>query len=263
MIMFLGFNNMDAKVGFDLDAAKLILCDLAKLQGTAIGLKLQQPNVFIDKIKDSCAPFNFYAKEMKRWIEPIKLILQENLQCAPMAELATSFLRKKPSAPREPYATITHCDLWVENTMQMCGSGKVVKNKFVDFQLCDYRSCASDVFFFLWTSVQQSVLAEHLDNLIIHYHDILMNTLQKLNCDISVFSISKFYDELELEARYEFGHALLFAFLSKNTVLDEMIEDGSINESINSQDVYKRSPSSVKEFLWYMTKECNRRGWLY
>lgn len=247
---------------FDLDAAKLILSDLAKFHGTTIGLKLKHPKLFDNKIKASCATFNFYAEQLKRWLVPMRKIIQENPQCTPFIETATSFFKKKASAPREPYATITHCDLWVNNTMQIMKNSKVIKNVFVDFQICDYRSCASDIFFFLWTSVQQSVLVEHLDNLIEYYHNQLLSTLKELKCDTSAFSVEKFYDELKIEANFEFGHAFLFAFASKNPALS-MTNPEQNNKAANSEESSKQVPDSLKELLWFMIIECNKRGWLY
>lgn len=248
---------------FDLDTTKFILSDLAKFHGTAIGMKLKNPEEFGEKIKAVCTPFHFGGSAFKMWIEHITLFIQENPQCAPFVETVLSFFQKRATVPREPYATLAHCDLWVNNTMQLVKSGKVTKNVFVDFQIWTYRSCASDVFFFLWTSVQHTVLAEHLDNLIKYYHDQLVATVQELNCDTSDFSLDKFYNELKIEANYEFGHAFLFCFSTRNPAFSVTDSEANKKSASSVEEFSKKTPFYVKEFLWFMITECNKRGWLY
>lgn len=248
---------MNRTEGFNLEDAKRILRDLARFQGTAIALKLINPKLFDKKVKVFCRDFIF-AEEVA-FTDIIIEALKENESCFPLAEKIGKWPCTRPE-PREPYATIAHSDLWVNNTMQKIVDGKIVSNIFVDFQCYSYRSCASDVFFFLWTSCQKDVIVKHLDELLEYYHHNLVQTLEEFNCDISQFSLEKFLEEVRLETRYEFGHALTFVIIVKH---GPIISEENIKNNISREELVKRLPQEIKNFLYLMVQECNKRGWLH
>lgn len=256
--MFSGFKNIVRQEGFDLNGAKIILRDLSKFQGTAIALKLKQPEVFKEKILPSCRSYIF-SSQSTGLSKMVLQILKENEKLSDIVNKIELWPVTIPE-PREPYATIAHGDLWVNNTMQKFEQGQIVANKLLDFQVYDYRSCASDVFFFLWTSCQEDVVKNHLDYLIKYYHDMLIKTIKELKCDTSDFSFDKFLEEMKLESVYEFGHSLFFIWIVKH---ESAISEENIKKKLSNEEILASVPRQVKDYYYFMVKECNKRGWLH
>lgn len=207
-------------------------------------------------MKSRCSTFNFHTEMFFKMFDVIRLIIEKNSDLSHLVEKATSFRTKHPPPPREPYATLEHLDLWANNTMQFEKNGKIVKNMFVDYQLFDYRSCAADVFFFLWTSVQKNVLEEHLDDLLKHYHQSLIKVLEIYTIDITPFSYEKFLEEIILESDFEFGHTLAFVFIVKSSEKTSSLDMAKFEMS------YDVVTPELEEFIWYMVKECEKRRWI-
>lgn len=256
--MFSGFSNIDRYTGFDLNGAKVVIKDLAKFHAIPLALKLTKPDVFQKNIKP-------YLKDFKTELFPaIKEVIidlvNENRECIPLLPKITVWGEKPISSPREPFATIGHCDLWTNNTMQQFKGDKIIKNKFVDFQAIAYRSPAADLFFFLWTSLPKKVLEESLSDLIKYYHECFINTLQKHRCDTTPFSFDKFMKEIEIEAEYEFGHAIQFLILTVHGKKGSAPKDDGI---FDKHYFAKNLNPAGKANMFYMIKECHKRGWLY
>lgn len=248
-----GFSNIDRKAGFDLNFAKKILHDLARFHGTALALKIKRPNMFVTKIKPHCEHFNVSKSNpfSKNVPKALKEIIQSFPEYGHLVEKATNFEQTEIPDAREPFSTLVHFDLWVNNIMNKIEKDGTVNNKFVDFQIYDNRSPAADVFFFLWTSVEYEVLKQNLDHLQLHYHKIMLNTLKDFQIDTTLFDYEHFKKEMQYEAsEYEFRHALLF----KTFVMYLNTEELQV-------DLNNISPE-FKDFLHFMVTECAKRGWL-
>lgn len=257
ILFFPGFQNLpNRSIGFNLEDAKQILEDLARFNALSIAFKQKKSDMFEKNIQPWCSTFKFPEKMFSKVLKIIRAIIEKDPECCHVADKATSFIGKEITPPREPFAALVNVDLWVHNTMQLRKQEKISKNVFVDFQLLNYRSCVSDVFFFIWTSVQKPVLEQYLDVLFEHYHEKLVNTLKLYGIDTSMFDYSKFLDEIRIESDFEFGHSIIFAFLLK---LKEEIESQNIETiEINSDLVTPK----VNQFILYMVRECDKRGWL-
>lgn len=234
---------------------KRILADLAKFHGTAIALKLKNPDVFDTRIKPLCSTFIFKKdKIITETVETIRNTIKSFPEYSHLAEKATSFPdRNTPLMSREPYATIIHFDLWVNNLLNKIDKEDILRNVFVDFQVYDFRSPAADVFFHLWTSVQKEVLELHLDDLILFYHENLLETLNSFKIDTSQFTIEKFYEEIRLEADFELGHALMFASFTKAPPKE--MADVPANYKLEVGE-------NLREYFHFMISECLKRNWL-
>lgn len=101
--------------------------------------------------------------------------------------------------------------------MQRFVEGKPVQNKILDFQDYRYGSPASDVYFLIFSSVNKTVLEQHLDDLIKHYHDNFVSILEAHGCETKPFNYEAFLDEIRTESKFEFGHALLFSMLIRQS----------------------------------------------
>ncbi|XP_056636819.1 uncharacterized protein LOC130445278 [Diorhabda sublineata] len=252
-LQVLGFRNWDKRAGLDLDTTKLILRDLALLHGVSLALKIKDPNTFEEKIKRYCVPYNPSHHDI---IPILKLIIEENKDLAHLSEKYVGWGLSPLSPINEPFACLTHTDLWTNNTMQKLVDGKATLNKLVDFQVYQYGSPATDIFFFLWSSVKQDVLEGKLDYLLEYYHGALLEVLQKHHCDVDRFSFQIFLDEMQSVSKYEFGHAFMFHNLIVNVK-----EGGYDLEKSDVNSIYQDVPLNVKEKSWFMLRECVKRGW--
>lgn len=233
--------------------AKSILRDLAKFHGTAMALKIVDPHLFENEVKRHGTPFSFQTHpSVEVPLTVLKHLIESFEDCAELSRRATNFRDKlTPTTCREPFGCVSHFDFWFNNIMNKIEKDGTVKNMFVDFQLYGYRSPAADVFFFLWTSIGKKILEDNLDYLLQYYHKNLLNTLRSFNIDTSKFDYTFFLEEMRLEADFEFGHAIVFNIFVKHPVpLDDY-----------GKDVLKIEPE-LKEFIHFMVKECNKRGWL-
>lgn len=160
---------------------------------------------------------------------------------------------------REPFATLSHKDMWINNFMVRLEEGKIVENKFVDFQGFTYESPVRDLLFFLFTSVQIDTLKEHLDYLLKFYHEQFIKTLENLKCPIGEFSFGKLMDEIREYCLFDMYHLLFMMVL---VVFGKKIqnEDGEV---ITPHFIPKESiPMEVRERAWWVFKECYNRKWI-
>ncbi|XP_018569816.1 uncharacterized protein LOC108909865 [Anoplophora glabripennis] len=263
---FKEYQCVDRHVGFDLETAQLILKDLAAFHAVPLALKLKKPEVFDEKIRPYLAPFRPPPMPFENEIQSLFLeILQDSYKCIPWIPKVKNIFNNVGAArdapPREPFATLTHGDMWVNNTMIKFRNKVPVSNKLVDFQVCDYKSPATDLFFFLFTSVQLSVLQDDFDSLIEFYHKHFISHLEKLKCDTAPFSLPKFLEEMKAatptEVEHCFGMTLFIIFGEKepSTGFDPSIPP----------DVEKMKAGInlvAKEKIRFLIQTCGRRGWL-
>ncbi|VEN48156.1 unnamed protein product [Callosobruchus maculatus] len=256
-----GYKNVDRLLCFDLSTTRLVLKDLANLHATVIALKLKKPEVFQKRVKAFCHDY-IPKKDIIQPMQAIlKRILEENEKCRHLASKISYWGENEDQRkPREPFATLMHYDMWVNNTMQKFVDGVPVDNKIVDFQIYTYRSAASDVFFLLFSSVQLEVLKRCLDSLLEYYHEHFIAVLEMLKCDTNQFGFQKFLEEMKLEAEYEFDHALYF---STFVVQGKKITSELSEQSFDPEKLYKGINDTARRRAWYMALECEKRGWLY
>ncbi|XP_018569812.1 uncharacterized protein LOC108909863 [Anoplophora glabripennis] len=261
---FKGYRCVDRYVGFDLDTTQLILKDLAAFHAIPLALKLRKPEVFDKNIRPHLAPFRPYHMPFENGINSVYTgILQESVKCIPWIPKVRNILENARAArdapPKEPFATLTHGDIWLNNTMIKFQNKVPVSNKMVDFQICGYRSPATDLFFFLFINVQESVLQDDFDGLIEFYHKHFISHLEKLKCDTAPFSLSKFLEEMKAATSIEVEHCFKFIFMlfgekhSAAIDLSASFDEGKIKAWINL---------AMKEKFWNLIHTSGMRGWL-
>lgn len=250
-----GFININRHEGFDLETSKLVLRDLAEFHGVALALRLNKPQVFEENIKPYCHDFEHNLEERR---DLIVLVANEDQECAKIVSTIPNFGQRAKPLPNEPFATIVHDDLWTNNTMQKFENGKPIANKLIDFQVYSYGSPATDVFFYLWSSLPLDLLKNHIDYLIEYYHGHLVNTLKNHACDVNPFSLDAFKEEIERIGQFEFYHALNFHLVAVQAQKGGF----DINKFPTMDEIHKTISDKAKEKAWYMIKECFKRGWL-
>ncbi|XP_023312787.1 uncharacterized protein LOC108915093, partial [Anoplophora glabripennis] len=254
------YQCVDHHVSFDLETTQLILKDLAAFHAIPIALKLKKPEVFNEKIRPYLAPFPFQPKPIKEEIKSVFLeMLQDSYKCIPWIPKVKNIFENVRAAgdapPKEPFATVTHGDMWFNNTMIKFQNKVPVSNKIIDFQNCDYKSPATDLFFFLFTNVQTSVLQDDFDGLIEFYHKHFISHLEKLKCDTAPFSLPKFLEEMKAATPVELGHCFMMIFLNFG-------EEQFDHSSSDVDKIKARIHLAMKEKLRNVIHTSGMRGWL-
>ncbi|XP_057667636.1 uncharacterized protein LOC130900782 [Diorhabda carinulata] len=216
-----GYTNTDRHKSFDLDGVKLILSDLAVFHAIPLAMKIQNPKLFEENIIKNCGlppppgkrddemnPSSQSQPPKNDKMKPPNLlplfieVAKEDIFCRNYIDKLEKFMadmekkmhekfRTKPDYS-SPFVTLCHNDMWVNNTMQLSEQGKFVKNKFVDFQMCNVNELFSDLIFFLFSSVDLITLENHLDYLIMFYHECFIKILEKCKCDVAPYAYNKF-----------------------------------------------------------------------
>jgi thiamine kinase-like enzyme len=252
------YDTLDRTRGFDLDAAKLIITDLARFHAVPLALKLQKPDVFEREIKPFLMLWTPKERQRSELNKHVSRLIDDIEELKPLKERILNAFDESfaPRETRETFATITHNDCWVNNFLLKLENGKPVKNIIVDYQLCSYGSPARDIVFFLYSSVQDDVLKEHYDDLIKLYYQIFISTLEQLKCVTAPFTFEALEKEINNEARYsQFGHVtfMLYPVFRPQADIPDNTEINMFNHKI--PDAHKRKfVSVVNEFI--------KRKWL-
>lgn len=264
-LLFSGYQNLDRHIGCDLESAKFILNDLAKFHAVPLALKILEPAIFEENVKKYMDCF----QPQEEYVEPpgydvIFEILEECDECKPfLNKLQKSFELEKDDKfnYREPFATLSHRDLWVNNFMVKLENGKIVKNNFVDFQCFSYESPVRDMIFFLFTSVQLDVIKPNLDYLIKFYHKRFIETLNDHHCLTSNYTFENFLDEIRYYGIFEIVHILGMLI---HVVFGE--KGGDFPEKGGAEPppfaTKEGTSQEVKQRACWVFKEFQKRKWL-
>lgn len=165
---------------------------------------------------------------------------------------------------REPYVTITHQDLWVNNFMIKYDKKIITSNKFVDFQGCTYDSPVRDLLFFLFTSVQLDILQNQLDNFMEYYHQYFEKTLEDLGCPTDEFSEDHFIEEIYRCGIMEIYHILfmyLFIVTGKKGGTAPTLDEQGV-PGVPPLPTQQEIPKAAKTRALWILQEFYKRGWL-
>ncbi|XP_050511289.1 uncharacterized protein LOC126887685 isoform X1 [Diabrotica virgifera virgifera] len=268
-----GYRNLDRYVCYNLAEAKILLKDLAEFQSTVVALKLKHPDVFKREVRHFCQN-DIKAPRDQRFFHYI-LVIEDLLQKSDLCKPYISKIRDlwyenfSPDAEshpvREPFATISHRDLWVNNAMMKFDDNKAVKNKFIDFQIYDYGSPATDVLNFLLTSANTNATKNHFDYLLHHYHSEFVSNLKQLGCDPEPFNYSNFLKELELEAHAALTWAVGFVPVIVFGRKGESYTDTptfDFEDRVFRKKLLANMMPEAKERLFYIVEEFIKKKWL-
>lgn len=239
-----------------------MLSDLAQFHAVPVALKLQRPEVFEQKVKKYMACFYPSPAEYDSpgSLKNLLDVLGDCEQCVPLLPKFKKWFKHAfllVTTFKEPFTTLIHRDMWVNNFMVKLDGEKVVKNKFVDFQEYSYDSPVKDLLFFLFTSVQYDILKEKLDELLKYYHQHFVKTLVDLGCDTTEFSYNKFMEEIKTFASFEIGH-IIFMYLFIVSASKELSVVDSDPGLIPKE---KLSPEARERACWTLL-EFEKRKWL-
>lgn len=261
-----------------MQGAKVVLQDLATFHAVPIAMKLKRRKAFEENVRKHLN-FNFGPPKPKEGEEPKPppgandnevwfQLLEEQSQCklyVPRLRRIMQEYKENRAAgferpKREPFATISHNDMWVNNTMQVIKNGKVDKNKLVDFQVYNYESPAQDLLFFIWSSVQVPVVRDHFGELIDWYYKNFLEVLTELGCGISPFNESKFEEELKASAAMQLFHALMMIrviMAKKGSYAMDMSADPGQHQ-LKKEDI---TPAMLEKVACAVVI-CGKKGWI-
>ncbi|CAG9833656.1 unnamed protein product [Diabrotica balteata] len=270
------FQNIDRYLGCNRNEAELILKDLAMLHAVPIALKMNNPEQFQAEIRPKLN--NAFPVEKIRnhaflngWFL-VEEILYESDKCVPFIPqvklLWDKFKCQEEYKSREPFSTFYHGDLWINNIMLKFENDQAIKSKFIDFQLYDYRSPVLDLLFFLFTSIQTSVLKNQFDHLLIVYYENLIKNLQQLKCDVQPFSYTEFLKEFKHEVHTTlvwcifFVIAVVYGPKGQRVGEEERFHKVDLSKPSNKDYVRKRIHPQAKERIQYLVQICAKNSWL-
>ena len=257
-----GYDTLDRIAGLDLDAAKLVIINLAELHAVPIALKLQKPDVFENEVKKYLSTWKIPDRMAQQMREDQIRLAEEIEELRPLKErilAAFDSATNEPSKKCEPFATIAHNDCWSNNNMFKKEGNKVVKSKMVDFQILDYGSPAKDVVFFIFSSVKNEVVKDHYDELVKLYYDTFISNLEELHCDVKPFTWEALLEEIDYVMTHsEFRHLgfmMLPIYAPKGAVqeLDVLTPESMRHETITEVQ---------KEKYAFTYTEFAKRGWI-
>ncbi|KAG5870713.1 hypothetical protein JTB14_020725 [Gonioctena quinquepunctata] len=260
-----GYRNVDRYVGCDLQTTKVLLRDIAHFHAVPLALKLKDPETFEKKVKAYLACHHPPAP-VPPTEEPAAYIIEvlkesktiEHL--LPKLQKSFKYFGGYPESFREPFSTLVHRDLWVNNIMVRFENGEAVDSNLVDFQYYSYDSPATDLFFFLCTSVEKETLENNFDDLLKYYHKIFCDTLKSLKCDTDPFSYELFLEEIAASTERELARSIFMLFFIIHGQKGGLPrpQDTSKPPSIKGHTIR----DETKEKVWWILEECEKRGWM-
>lgn len=263
-----GYNTGDRFVGFDEETTKYLLKDLAVMHSTTIAYRTAHPEEFNLKILpylkrelSTKAIDNVIDDFAKRFED----VAEKNPDCIPFLpkiKIALTEMKevtRNPPKGKEIFMTLTHNDFWINNTMLKYREDKPIGNKIIDFQMIEYSSLANDVIFFLYSSVELSVLENKIDELIRYYYDVFIQTLVKLEHNISGYSFESMMEEFAIMAnKIQFTHILylLSPIMKLKTVENSHFKavDTPNGDRILHENYYKK--------LQFVLLDFAKKGWI-
>ncbi|XP_056639653.1 uncharacterized protein LOC130447051 [Diorhabda sublineata] len=265
-----GFKSGDRHVGFDLNATKLILNDLAKFHAIPLAMRLLNPQQYETQIKKHCTGLisNTCAGPLQTSLLMEKIItMYKNYEyIQPKYKIFAAKLQKMlEENPKriwgakvtDDFETLVHCDLWTNNILLKHNDGTAIKSVFLDFQMVETNSCICDLIFFLVTSVELTCLKNNFDTLIRFYYDELSLNLDKLQCLKREHNYEKFQEALR-KGSYSPIFQCVFMLLTVITAQKGQHFDQFNIRNIPVEDV----PEIAKNRLCFLLQEAFQRGWL-
>lgn len=253
-----------------MESAKTILKEIATFHAVSLAMKIKTPRSFTHKIKRFCKDkFTSVSEDQSHGI--IIDILWHAEECIPyITKIKENYkyaFSGEKAEPRKQFACLCHNDLWINNLMLKYENSKPLKGKIIDMGNYNYGSVASDLIYFLFTSISTVVLKEHLDDLIKFYHDKLIDNLTKHGCSVESLGFSDFQDEMKLQAKTMFYHIGIFVvfiiFSAKNEIVDFAPHTSAFdfNDVTFRNSIVESISKSAKERLWFAATAFGQRNW--
>ncbi|XP_014292107.1 uncharacterized protein [Halyomorpha halys] len=222
-----GYEMADRAKGLDLAHAKLALEELGRFHGTSLALKHVDPKSF-SSLKTAVQELVFVPEAVPVFGASLENSLRMALMGLEVYKAAgetiiqeavhkmqilrgTVFQRMLYLVkPKEPLSVICHGDFYINNMLFRYENSEEPESvMFVDLQVCRYASLATDILYFLYSSLQPGVVSLYHDELIEVYQAALNAEITRLAPGACEVSMKQIQDEIENHALY----GLIMAFL--------------------------------------------------
>lgn len=198
-----------------MDHAKLVIPALAKFHALGIAMKVKKPKYF-EVLKQQAKTFspeilkNFeqmFLMGFENIYKQVPILVEHHDRCvASGAAISTHWLKM----PDEPWSTIVHLDLWINNILFRKNSkGEVTSVKFIDFQNYMFAHPLRDLIFFIGLNLASNISDANFDQLSDLYYDMFISKLKEMNRDVSPFSKSAFLEQSYEVAKIEYAHCAI------------------------------------------------------
>jgi len=172
------------------------------------------------------------------------------------------------TAPKQKYDTICHGDPWINNLLFLHdNNGKIIDLKMVDYQIIRHTSLSTDILYFIYSSVQSSLIEKSFESLIKIYHNEFLDELRRSHVDEKILAelgIEWLHKELRT---YAFYGVLIGCFLLNPILAEEedvrqfeTMEFGPLNplcQTNMNQLMYQRRVDRVKCIVFHYYKRFN------
>jgi len=168
----------------------------------------------------------------------------------------TDFWNEKLS-PSEPLALLCHGDLWTCNLLWKYEEGNAVDVKIIDLQVIRYGNPSLDISNFLCICVDASILREHFDTLLGHYHHHFVETLSELGYPTSEVTLDALHRDYSRYGQWGLICALEFLplMLSKHERTQNFMNDLEKSKDNADNDHLKNRICGLIDFYF-------ERGWI-
>ncbi|XP_062552390.1 uncharacterized protein LOC134217611 [Armigeres subalbatus] len=225
------------------DHTKLVMRQLGKLHAVSFALKDQQPETFekFKRFNDPLSQLIAYdpTKGMMRMMngtcERAVQALDEKdtlykTKMESVRGVVTDLYQKDATASEaEPYAVLGHGDCWINNMLYSYGKDDTIPTdiRLIDWQLCRYGSPVLDLMYFIFTSTDAQLRAEHYEAWLNTYYESLAEYLKQLDGDAER-QFPKVAFEQQLKRFGRFG--LLISFLVLPIICTPNVETPDIEK---------------------------------
>ncbi|XP_046684248.1 uncharacterized protein LOC124370012 isoform X2 [Homalodisca vitripennis] len=228
-----GFKMADKSQGLDFDHCRLYVTAVAALHAVSYEVLKEHPE-FIESIgKEKLFSHGLQVTYgLQKMLRNGMRCLFEYIEAVDKFKKYSNIIKDSSGSlydtvaevvkPREEdFNTMIHGDSWTNNMLFRYGNnGSVEEIKLLDFQLVRYASPLVDIVYFIWTSANDDVRTNKLDELYKIYTDELNKSLSKIN---STTNLS--YENVKRKVKELSPLALCMAvvipiFTSKDSVSD-------------------------------------------
>lgn len=213
---------------------------LGKLHAAALAIKIKDPRQFDEWSESMTEVFYKDVSESSPARMCTEMCTQLTLKYLEMIEPRTQELQtvidhlssynnktydtmhRLFNGPKEKYFTICHGDPWINNLLFLHDkNGRILDLKMVDYQISRHISVSTDILYFIYSSVQSSLIEKSFESLIKIYHDAFIKELR--HCHINEKILAEVGTEwLNSELRaFSFYGAVVGCFLVNPILAEE------------------------------------------
>lgn len=222
---------------------------MARFHALGMATKYKRPEYF-KVLKERSKCLNFKTEDFGELHEKMLNKMKEEPDIVPYIDRCRAVIDENKDGkfytalPAEPWSTIIHSDFWVNNIMfHRNANGHVDDVKFVDFQNYLFLSPLREMIFYLFSSTNDEVQENHVEELIDLYHETLLDVLERMGCDTRPFARDQFDAKLPSDAKTEFLHV---CFMLKMLTLDTQETNMSYDKIENVIMFYQGNEASLR-----------------